>query len=63
MQLQEQEPLINGLQLQWTLDREEEWWREAYMDILNGEISAVRYTIVQNVTGEYPKVWRIFERI
>lgn len=49
--------------LQWTLDREEEWWREAYMDILNGEISAVRYTIVQNVTGEYPKVWRIFERI
>lgn len=49
--------------LQWTLDREEEWWKEAYMDILNGEISAVRYTIVQNVTGEYPKVWRIFERI
>ena len=39
-----------------------EWWEQAVLDICNGIISAVRYTIVQN-TGEYPKVWRIFERI
>lgn len=31
-------------------------------DICNRTIKAVRYTIVQN-PGEYPKVWRVFERI
>jgi len=38
------------------------WWKEALRDIIAKKIKAVRYTIVQN-PGEYPKVWRVFERI
>ena len=41
----------------------EAWWRQAEVDICNGVIRAVRYTIVQNVQSEYPKVWRVFERL
>lgn len=41
----------------------EEWWTQAEIDILKHVISAVRYTIVQNMNSEYPKVWRVFERI
>lgn len=41
----------------------EAWWNQAYADIINGSISAVRYTIVQNTKSEYPKVWRVFDRI
>lgn len=41
----------------------EAWWNQAYVDIINGSISAVRYTIVQNMKSEYPKVWRVFERV
>lgn len=47
---------------QWVQQEQEAWWKQAYADIINGTISAVRYTIVQNTT-EYPKVWRVFERI
>lgn len=47
---------------QWAQQEREAWWKEAYKDIINGTISAVRYTIVQNTT-EYPKIWRVFERI
>ena len=47
---------------QWAQKEREAWWKEAYKDIINKKISAVRYTIVQN-TAEYPKVWRVFERI
>lgn len=53
---------ILGTLAQWAQEEREEWWNEAYRDIINGKITAVRYTIVQN-TAEYPKVWRIFERI
>lgn len=35
---------------------------QAYIDIMNKKISAVRYTIIENTT-EYPKIWRVFERI
>lgn len=49
-------------QAQWAQQEREDWWKEAYKDIINGTILAVRYTIVQNTT-EYPKVWRVFERI
>lgn len=38
------------------------WWKEAFRDICDKKIKAVRYTIVQN-TFEYPKIWRVFERI
>lgn len=41
----------------------EEWWVQAYIDIVNGVITAVRYTIIQNTQSEYPKAWRVFERI
>lgn len=41
----------------------EDWWVQAYIDITNHVISAVRYTIIQNTTSEYPKAWRVFERI
>ena len=53
---------ILGTLVQWAQQEREEWWKEAYRDIINGTISAVRYTIVQSTT-EYPKVWRVFERI
>lgn len=53
---------ILGTLVQWAQQEREAWWKEAYKDIINGTISAVRYTIVQNTT-EYPKVWRVFERI
>lgn len=45
-----------------TQQRQKTWWTQAYIDILEGNIRAVRYTIVQNTT-EYPKVWRVFEYI
>ena len=41
----------------------ESWWVQAYIDIVNGVIRSVRYTIVQNMKSEYPKAWRVFERI
>lgn len=53
---------ILGTLLQWAKQEREAWWTAAYRDIINGKISAVRYTIVQNTT-EYPKIWRVFERI
>lgn len=53
---------ILGTLFQWAQQEREEWWIAAYIDIINGKISAVRYTIVQNTT-DYPKVWRVFERI
>lgn len=53
---------ILGTLVQWAQQEREAWWKEAYKDIINGTISAVRYTIVQSTT-EYPKVWRVFERI
>lgn len=40
----------------------EQWWLEAERALCNGTISGIRYTIVQNST-DYPKVWRVFERI
>lgn len=39
-----------------------DWWMQAYIDIMENRISAVRYTIIENTT-EYPKIWRVFERI
>lgn len=45
-----------------TQQRQQTWWTQAYIDILEGKIRAVRYTIVQN-TADYPKVWRVFEYI
>ena len=41
---------------------EEAWWTESYRLICAGEISAVLYLIIQN-SGEYPKAWRVFERV
>lgn len=41
---------------------EEAWWTESHRQICNGEISAVCYLIIQNTT-EYPKAWRVFERV
>lgn len=48
--------------VQWVQQQQEKWWKEAYRDIINGKISAVRYTIIENPT-EYPKIWRVFERV
>lgn len=42
--------------------QQKDWWVQAYIDIMNKKISAVRYTIIENPT-EYPKIWRVFERI
>lgn len=41
---------------------EEAWWTESLRQICNGDISAVRYLIIQS-TVEYPKAWRVFERV
>lgn len=53
---------ILGTLAQWAQQQRTKWWKKAYRDIINGTISAVRYTIVQNTT-EYPKIWRVFERV
>lgn len=53
---------ILGTVMQWAQQERQEWWETAYADIINGIIAAVRYTIVQSNT-EYPKAWRVFERI
>lgn len=42
--------------------QEEKWWLQAYADLANGDIRAVKYVIIENVT-EYPKIWRIFARV
>ncbi len=42
--------------------QDEQWWLQAYTDIINGDIRAVKYVIIQNVT-DYPKIWRIFVRV
>lgn len=51
-----------GSSLQDTMSKQEKWWMTAYRDIINKKIKAVRYTIIENPT-EYPKIWRVFERI
>ena len=43
-------------------DRQQTWWETAEKDILNGIIRAVRLTIIEN-NGDYPKVYRIIERL
>lgn len=53
---------ILGTLILWAQQERQEWWEAAYRDIINGDITAVRYTIIQNNT-EYPKAWRVFERI
>ena len=40
---------ILGTLVQWAQQEREAWWKEAYKDIINGTISAVRYTIVQHI--------------
>lgn len=52
-----------GIALSISAAQSEAWWQQAELDICNGIIRAVRYSIVQNVASEYPKVWRVFERI
>ena len=44
-----------------TLNREEKWWNSALINILSGDKTCVRYTIVENRKSEYPKVWRVYE--
>lgn len=38
------------------------WWLEAERDICDGKITAVRYALIES-TVEYPKAWRVFERV
>ena len=40
----------------------EAWWNQALIDILEGNIRAVRYVIIENTT-DYPKIWRLFVRV
>lgn len=44
-----------------TQNRLDSWWNDALIKILEGKKTCVRYTIVQNIKSEYPKVWRVFE--
>lgn len=48
--------------ISYTKQQQKNWWMQAYINIMNKKISAVRYTIIENTT-EYPKIWRVFERI
>lgn len=54
---------ILGAALSAAQQEREDWWVQAHIDIVNGVISAIRYTIIQNTQSEYPKAWRVFERI
>ena len=40
----------------------EEWWTDSLIAILEGDIRAVKYVIIQNTT-DYPKIWRLFVRV
>lgn len=41
---------------------QDSWWKTAVQYIVNGTITAVRYRIYESTT-EYPKVYRVFDRI
>lgn len=41
---------------------QESWWKTSVQYIVNGTITAVRYRIYESTT-EYPKVYRVFDRI
>lgn len=41
---------------------QESWWKTSLQYIVNGDITAVRYRIYESTT-EYPKVYRVFDRI
>lgn len=51
-----------GAYIEWVQAQQKSWWEEALRDIINGVIKAVRLTIIQSNT-EYPKAWRVLERI
>lgn len=51
-----------GAALSFVQRQQEKWWNSALIAILEGKIRAVRYTIIEQPT-EYPKIWRVFERI
>lgn len=54
--------ILLGVLAKYARAQQKAWWEEAYRDIINGVITAVRVTFIQSNT-EYPKAWRIFERI
>lgn len=41
---------------------QESWWKTSLQYIVNGNITSVRYRIYESTT-EYPKVYRVFDRI
>lgn len=48
--------------LSYMASQQESWWTTSYVKILKGEISYVRYTIIEN-PHDYPKVWRVLDRV
>lgn len=54
---------ILGTLVQWAQEEREAWWNQAFRDICNGKITAVRYIMIQNIKSEYPKIWRVFQRV
>lgn len=54
---------ILGLAISSLNSRQEEWRKDSYIMILEGRINAIRITMIENTVSEYPKVYRIVERI
>lgn len=54
---------VFGTILSYMTAKQETWWRDSYQAILEGSITGVRYTIIENVKSEYPKAWRVLEQV
>lgn len=45
------------------MNRQQSWWNESLLQILQGKIRCVRVTHIRNTTSDYPVAYLIIERI
>lgn len=45
------------------VNRQESWWRDSLLMIVQNQISCVRVTHIRNTTSDYPAAYLIIERI
>lgn len=53
---------VIGWSASYILQKQESWWKDSLIMILEGDISYVQQTIIEN-PHEYPKVFLIYERL
>lgn len=54
---------VAGWAIEYIRVKPENWWNESYIMILEGTISCVRISHIQNLQPTYPAAWLILERI